>query len=308
MKVTTRLVSLKNERKPVVLAAGFFDGLHLGHRKVIGKTVAAAEKCEGTAWVLTFNTHPMSIVRPGSAPLLLTSNRHKLNLLKRMNLDGCLFLPFTKKLARTEPEAFVELLSRAIPRLTRIFVGENWRFGRGEKGNATMLVQLARRKDIGVSVVAPVRKGGRVVSSTRIRDDVVKGRLKEAADMLGRPFSILGTVVKGRAVGRRMGFPTANLETFNEVIPPKGVYAVHAMIGGRIINGAANIGVSPTFPGAARRKINIEVYLIGMNRNLYGREIEVFFVKKLRNEKRFKSVQKLREQIERDVRSSVKML
>ncbi|MDD4872149.1 MAG: bifunctional riboflavin kinase/FAD synthetase [Kiritimatiellae bacterium] len=308
MKIITDLILLSREHRPVVLAAGFFDGLHRGHRCVIDKSVSEARRIGGVAWVLTFDTHPMRILRPGSAPLMLTSNRHKLKLLEKMHIDGCLLMPFTRLLAGLNPEAFVALLSSAVPTLTRIFVGKNWRFGHREEGDAKMLVKLAQKLFIKVTVVKPVLMSGRIISSTRIRKEVAKGNLADAEGMLGRPFSILGTVVKGRAVGRKIGFPTANLKTFNEVLPPFGVYAVHAVIGKRVLDGVVNIGIRPTFGGSNRRKSTIEVHLFKYRGDLYGREVEIFFIRKLRDERRFKSVNDLKKQIERDKRSASKIL
>ena len=308
MKVIKDLKFFLKERRPVVLAVGFFDGLHRGHRKVINKTVAEAKRLGGIACVLTFDQHPMKILRPVSAPLLLTSNLHKVRLLENMDVDGCLLMPFTRQLAGLEPEAFVKLLSATIPTLSSIFVGENWRFGRRERGDSGMLIRLARRFYIKVTVVKSVLKAGRIVSSTRIREKVASGNLSKAGQMLGRPFSILGNVIRGRAVGRMLGFPTANMETYNEVLPPTGVYAVRVLVGREMINGVANIGVSPTFPGAKKRKTIIEVHLLDVKGNYYGRELEVFFVRKLRDEKRFKSVKALKEQIEKDVRKARAML
>jgi len=308
MKVITRLSAMKKERRPVVLAAGFFDGVHAGHRRVIDRTVAESKRIKGVAWVLTFDKHPKKVLKPESAPLLLTSNRHKLRLIKKLKVDGCIVLPFTRQLAGLAPETFVRMLSDSIPELTRIFVGKNWRFGHGEKGDVGQLAKLARDFSIRVSAVRPVLRSGRTVSSTRIRKEVLRGNLAAAAGMLGRPFSILGVVVKGRAVGRRMGYPTANLETFNEVLPPYGVYAVRAEVGGCVFGGVVNIGTRPTFRQPAARKAVIEVHLFGLHRNIYGREVEVFFVKKLRSERRFSLVENLRKQIERDVRNARKIL
>lgn len=308
MKVIKNLEFFLKERRPVVLAVGFFDGLHRGHRKVINKTVAEAKRLGGKAWVLTFDQHPMKVLRPDSAPLLLTSNRHKVRLLEKMNVDGCLLMPFTRQLAGMKPEKFVELLSVSMPTLAGIFVGENWRFGHREKGDAGMLIKLARRFSIKVTVVKSVLKTGRIVSSTCIREEVASGNLAKAGEMLGRPFSILGNVIKGRAFGRKMGFPTANLETYNEVLPHTGVYAVRVLVGRDVVNGVANIGVSPTFPGAMKRKTIIEVHLLDLKRNLYGRELEIFFVKKLRDEKRFGSVPALKAQIGKDVKRAQALL
>jgi len=308
MKMIAELSAMKKERRPVVLAAGFFDGLHAGHQRVIGRTVAEARRVKGAAWVLTFDKHPMQVLKPVSAPLLLTSNRHKLKLMKKLHVDGCILLPFTRHLAGLAPETFVKLLSDSIPRLRRIFVGDNWRFGRGEKGDVKLLAKLASGLSIRVSAVKPVFRSGRMVSSTRIRRAVLGGNLTAAAVMLGRPLSILGVVVKGRAVGRRIGFPTANLETFNEVFPPFGVYAVRAEVGGRLYDGVINIGVRPTFKGPGARSVAIEVHLFGLNQDIYGREVEVFFVKKLRCERRFGLVEDLKKQIKQDVKNAKKVL
>jgi riboflavin kinase/FMN adenylyltransferase len=250
----------------------------------------------------------MKILRPGSAPLLLTSNRHKLRLLGKLDLDGCLLMPFTRELSRMEPEAFVELLSRRIPDLAHVLVGQNWRFGREEKGDARLLVKLARKRGIEATIVAPVFRKERVVSSTRIRAEVACGNLGEAGAMLGRPYSILGTVIHGRAAGRRMGFPTANLETYNEVLPPAGVYAVHALVGKRLVDGVVNIGTRPTFLKSGGGKVVMELHLMDLNRNLYGEEIEVFFAGKLRNERKFTSVARLKHQIALDVKKARNML
>lgn len=308
MKVISRLSAMRREKRPVVLAAGFFDGLHAGHQRVIGRTVAEAKRIKGAAWVLTFDKHPMQVLRPGLAPLMLTSNRHKLKLIRKLRADGCIFLPFTRQLAGLSPETFVTMLSGSIPKLTRIFVGENWRFGHGERGDVRLLAKLARGVSISVSGVRPVLRSGRIVSSTRIRSAVLSGKLAAAADMLGRPLSILGVVVKGRAVGRKIGFPTANLETFNEVLPPFGVYAVHAEVDGRLYNGVVNIGTRPTFRQTGKQKAAIEVHLFDMNRSIYGREVEVFFVKKLREERRFNVVESLKKQIQKDVNKARKIL
>lgn len=308
MKVLTDLAHLGRERRPVVLAAGFFDGVHMGHRRVIEKTVAGARQIGGVAWVLTFREHPMRVLRPDAAPPLLTSNSQKLKLLEGMKVNGCLLMPFTRKLAALEPEAFIELLAGSVPTLKRILVGENWRFGRKERGDAAMLTSLAAGHGIKVTVIKPVLRSGRVVSSTRVRGEVTGGSMKEVAVLLGRFFSMPGTVVEGRGVGRIIGFPTANVETTSEVLPPFGVYAVKAAVGRRLLNGVLNIGIRPTFGDAGRANVSIEVHLPGFRGNLYGRDIEVFFVRKLRDEKKFSSVEELKRQIRQDVKAAARIL
>lgn len=308
MKVASALSSFRKERRPVVLAAGFFDGVHRGHRQVIGRTVSAARRIGGVAWVLTFKQHPMKVLRPELAPRLLISNEQKLKQLERLGADGCLFLPFTRSLARLEPEAFVDLLATAIPTLARILVGENWRFGRREKGDVVMLTDLAGQHHIKVTRIQPVLMSGHSISSTRIRGEVLNGNLKEAATMLGRPFSITGIVVKGWGMGRKLGTPTANLKTDNEVTPPYGIYAVRVTVGRRCLEGVASIGVRPTFPGSETREPAIEVHLLNFKGNLYGKDLEIFFIKRLRAERKFKSVEALKKQIAVDIQQAVRVL
>lgn len=291
-----------------MLAAGFFDGLHRGHWKVIDETIANARKCKGQAWVLTFDTHPIKILEPKSAPQLLTSTRHKLRLLGRVDPDGCLLMPFTRKLANLDPEAFISMLCACVPALAEIFVGQNWRFGHEGKGDTVILSKLAKERNVKVTMVRSVLRKGKIISSTRIRNEITCGKLKEAATMLGRPFSILGTVTRGRTVGRKLGFPTANLNSHNEVLPPFGVYAVYALLEGGVFNGVLNMGTCPTFKKKNKGNPSVELYLLDLNSNLYGKDIEVFFIKKLREERRFLSKEHLKTQILLDVKNAFHLL
>lgn len=290
-----------------MLAVGFFDGLHRGHRKVIEETIGRARKTGGSAWVLTFDTHPVKILRQAPAPLMLTSTWHKLRLLGQLGIDGCLLMPFTRELADLEPEAFINSLCSSAPALVEIFVGRNWRFGRGREGDIILLSRLATERNLKVTMIRPVLRRGEVVSSTRIRSEIMRGNIEEAATMLGRPFSILGTVIRGRTMGRKLGFPTANLNPHNEVLPPPGVYAVYALLKNGVFNGVFNLGNRPTFKKKNGDGLSLELYLLGLNRDLYGEDIEVFFVKKLRDEKRFLSEEDLKTQIAHDVQSACKL-
>jgi len=308
MKIITDLTLLKKERQPIMLAAGFFDGMHRGHRKVVEEAIGRARKAGGNAWVLTFDTHPVKILKHASTPLMLTSTRHKLRLLGQLGIDGCLLMPFTPELANLEPEAFINKLRNSAPALVEIFVGRNWRFGRGRKGDSILLLRLASELNLKVTMIRPVLRRGKIVSSTRIRSEVMRGNLEEAATMLGRPFSIFGTVTRGRTVGRKLGFPTANLNPHNEVLPPPGVYAVYALLKNRVFNGVFNLGNRPTFKKKGENSISLELHILSLNRDLYGEDIEVFFVKKLRDEKRFFSKEDLKTQIAHDVERARKLL
>jgi riboflavin kinase / FMN adenylyltransferase len=294
--------SVEPPRKPVVLAAGFFDGVHRGHRRVLGDTLAAARAQGGEAWVLTFDRHPLRVLNPAAAPPLLTALPHKLRLLADLGLDACLALRFTRRLAAQEPERFARTLRTHVPSLVEVVVGRNWRFGRGGRGDPALLRALGQREGFRVRVAPPVCRGGRPISSTRVREAVTAGALDDAAALLGRPFSLRGTVVTGDRRGRRLGYPTANLDTHNEALPPQGVYAVHAVPAGASVglDGVLNLGVRPTFAAAGPPRSVMELHLFGTRRVLYGRDIEVFFAR-LRAERAFACAAELGAQIARDI-------
>lgn len=335
MKVGSKLVCLRGQHRPVLLAAGFFDGVHRGHQAIIRKIVRAARGSRAAAWVMTFDAHPLKVLRPRAAPPLLTSTPHKLQLLKTLGLHGCIVMPFTRALARQEPENFIAMLAMAAPTLRQIVIGRNWTFGHQGRGTPAMLKALAPAYGLKITVIPPVRWRGTVVSSTRIRAAVLAGRLTDAANMLGRPFSLLGTVVPGRGIGRQLGIPTANLNPHNEVAPPNGVYIIRARWDGRDYQGVANLGVRPTLKHVEREALSVEriltsvlcpplnaqrstgdgratlkklpasrvleLHLFGLDRNLYGKAIEVIFLKKLRHERGFPSLDALKHQILQDI-------
>jgi riboflavin kinase/FMN adenylyltransferase len=301
MKILRHLSLLKKERRPIVLAIGFFDGVHGGHKKVIRHTISRARVRHGKAWALTFDPHPLKVLSPTGAPPLLTSTQHKLELLSRLRLDGCVVMPFTHRLAGLPPKDFVELLTACTPPLAEIVVGRNWRFGRHGHGTPALLSRLCRDRQIVVHVVPPVKKAGGPISSTRIRKEIMRGNLRKTEALMGRPFSVLGTVIHGRGVGRRIGFPTANLDPHGEALPPFGVYAVRARLGRQWMKGVLSIGVRPTFPHRGKAKPSFELHLPGLHRQLYGTDIEVLFVSKIRDERRFPTIDALKRQIAQDI-------
>jgi riboflavin kinase/FMN adenylyltransferase len=308
MRILHDFSVLRRKRRAVALAAGFFDGVHRGHRRVIRQTVLAARALGGEAWALSFAAHPLRVLRPGAAPPLLSSARHRARMLAGLGVDGCLMIPFTRRLASMEPEAFVRRLLGAAPTLRRVLAGGDWRFGRGGRGDIALFRRLAAERGVRVAAVPPVLWRGRPVSSTRVRGEIAAGRLACAAAMLGRPFSVLGVVTRGRTVGRTLGYPTANLAVENEALPPFGVYAVLARAGARrrLLPGVLNIGVRPTFGG--RGGCHVELHLLDFRADLYGAEVEVFFVRRLRRERRFASTAALREQIGRDAAAARRAL
>jgi riboflavin kinase/FMN adenylyltransferase len=301
MRTVTDLRSLRSLRRPAVLAAGFFDGVHRGHRRVLERAVAKAASLGAQPWVLTFDTHPMRILDPAAVPALLTSNEQKLRQFGEIGLRGCLLLPFTRSLAAMPAEAFVRRLRENIPSLREIVVGSSWRFGQRGRGDSGLLKSMAPGLGFAVTVVRPLSCGASPVSSTRVRRAVLDGDLPEAAKLLGRLYSIAGTVVRGHAIGRRLGFPTANLDSSNEILPPAGVYEAFAARGRGHRRGILYIGSRPTFGRARGSKPELELHLLDFRGTLYGRRIEVYIVRRLRGEQRFDSPAALAAQIRRDI-------
>lgn len=289
------------------MAAGFFDGVHRGHLKVLSATIASAQKRNGEAWALSFDRHPLEILQPGSEPELITSKPHKKALLEKIGMDGCVFMRFTRRLAEMEPGNFARALKDSAPSLSGVFIGQNWRFGRGGKGSPSDLSRFGRKLGFDVSIIRPATVDGKPVSSTRIRKLVAGGRLQKASRLLGRPVGVLGKVVKGRGIGRRLGFPTANMDPYDELLPPTGVYAVSASMKNRLFDGVLNLGIRPTYIGETAVPLP-ELHLLDVETELYGKTIEVFFIEKIRSERRFKSEEELKRSIARDAEKAKTIL
>ena len=284
----------------VCLAIGVFDGVHLGHQRVISQARDDARTLNGSSVVLTFDPHPMRVLHPEKAPLLLTSTPHKLKLIEQLNVDACLLLTFDRQFAAQTPEQFLELACGKIDDLRMVCVGTRFRFGRNRTGDVRLMQQVGRSRGFDVHEIPSAELGGEAISSTAVRQHVLHGRLDRAAEMLGRPFSILGTVEKGDGRGRELGYPTANLDPHNEVMPPDGVYAVQVRTGTDVLGGLANLGLRPTFH-EIRDDRTLEVHLLDFVGDLYGQDLEVLFLAKIRNEIKFPSAAALREQIASDV-------
>jgi len=307
MKIARHISELRDCKRPICLAVGFFDGVHPGHQNVLSRTIAHARKIGGEAWAMTFDPHPLQILNPDAAPRMLTTSPHKLQLLDIFGLDGCLLIPFNRKFASIPASAFLQKLDRGIPTLAAIFMGHDWRFGHNGQGNHQMLCDwAAHHPGLSIHQVEAVRRKGQPISSTRIRNTIAAGKIAESTLLLGRPYSILGTVRHGNRIGRKIGYPTANIEPCNEVHPPTGIYAIQAIINGKTFPGIVNFGVHPTV--APVKKNLLEVHLFDTKQKLYGRQLEVFFMRKLRNEKKFHDLQALVHQIRRDEIKARKIL
>jgi riboflavin kinase/FMN adenylyltransferase len=288
-------------RQPV-LALGNFDGLHRGHMKIIDRVRRRAGERGGTPVAMTFDPHPPRVVRPDKAPPLLMTTEQRLEALDRAGMHAVVVVRFTPELSRWEPEAFVQQVLVDWVHAVEVWVGANFLFGRDRTGNFTLLRALGMRYGFKAEKIDPVRYREFVVSSTRIRRLISEGRMDEAAALLGHHYFLDGEVARGDARGREIGFPTANLQTSNELLPPNGVYATAAKLAGdeHLYAAITNIGVRPTFgPSGAP---TVETHVFDFDRDIYGAGMRLYFVQRLRDERAFADVDALREQIEADCR------
>ena len=279
------------------LALGFFDGLHLGHRRVI----LGGEKphVPGHTAVLTFRDHPLAVLHPEKHPALITGLPHKLRVLKRWQIGSVVALPFDANRSRQEPVDFLQELGSAFPSLQTVSVGPNWRFGKNRSGDVALLGRWCADRRILLDNPDPVLFAGERISSSRIRAAITAGQLNDTAEMLGRPFTLFGTVGAGAGRGAGLGFATANLQTEDECLPPEGVYAGRAYLDGeKTFPAAINLGPQPTFGGQERHP---EAHLIGFHGQLSGQKLDLEFSKFLRPTQKFQTPADLAEQIKRDI-------
>jgi riboflavin kinase/FMN adenylyltransferase len=298
MKVFHLLSELSEIPGPLCVAIGVFDGVHLGHQALIRRAIGEAERMQGSAVVLTFHPHPARVLRPDSAPHLLTSTPHKLRLIEELGCQFLLQIKFDAAFAAQPPEVFIEGLVRSASSLRMVCVGHNWAFGKGRAGNVALLAVLGEKFGFETLEIEPVEVDGELVSSTRIRKAIEAGDFETAHHFLGRDYTILGTVQPGAGRGRGIGFPTANLAAHNERFPPNGVYAVRVFMDSRWFQGVANVGVRPTVANTLDRVL--EVHIFDFSGDRYGQDLEVKFERFLRPEKKFSSLEELRTQIARD--------
>ncbi len=283
-----------------VATIGTFDGVHKGHQRVLAELRRWADELGTRALVVTFNVSPKTLTRGERAPCI-TSLEHRLVLFERLGIDACAVLRFDKRLSRVSARDFVVKMLCGRLRVQGVLVGFNCRFGRNAEGDYEFLKELEAEGLCKARQVArPAVLEGRAVSSSAIREAIEAGRLRRAERMLGRPVTLLGTVVHGRGRGSRLGFPTANLDLHHEVKPPSGVYVTWARVGDRWLPALTSIGRQATFPHPLREDM-VEVYIAGLRRELYGKDLEVRFVRKLREQKRFSSGEELVEQMKRDL-------
>jgi riboflavin kinase/FMN adenylyltransferase len=281
-----------------------FDGVHVGHQRLIRRTIELARRGDGQSVVVTFDPDPQQALDPRHAPPQLTSLERRIQLIAELRPDLVVVIAFTPEFARTSPEEFVGGILHARLRCRGIVVGETFAFGRDRQGNLPLLRQLAKRHGMRVVVVPPVVRRGEPVSSSRIRRLVQGGSIELARRLLGRPAELWGSVVRGDRRGRQLGFPTANVQLAGSLLPPRGVYRVWLERGGARFDGLMNLGVRPTFSGSGpgtESKVVCEVHLAGFRGGLYGRRVRIGLLRRIRDERRFDSPEALAEQIHVDL-------
>jgi len=308
MKIIHSLRHIKIPTCGSCVTVGVFDGVHSGHKKIISRVVAAACVSGTKSIVITFDPHPAKVLNPKSKTPSLISLGHRIRLIESLGVDILVIVKFTKTFSDISAEEFVKNVLVEKLRMRQIFVGENFYFGKDAAAGVAALKKLSRRFKFKVITISPIKVAGHIVSSSLIRRMITCGDLHDAAKLLARPVSVLGTIVKGYGLATELGFPTANINPHHEVVPPCGVYAVMAHLDGRSYRGVLNIGLRPTFYSSRDEEPTIEVHLFGFKGDLYGKDIEVEFVEKIRDERKFASKEALIKRIRADAVLAQKIL
>ena len=298
MRLFRDLDNLPDEFCRGAVTIGNFDGVHLGHARIIERAVTAARRLGGPAVVFTFDPHPARILRPDRAPVPLCGTDRKAHLLAELGADAVIAYPTDKAFLKLEPGEFFERIVLLRLGARTMVEGSNFRFGRGHLGNIDALGRLCGEAGVALEIVEPIQVDGRIVSSSRIRTLLAHGQVDQARRMLTEPYRICGTVIRGAGRGTHLGFPTANLAGVDTLLPGEGIYACRAFVEGRVWPAAMNLGPNPTFEEGLRK---IEVHLVDYEGQLYGRRMEVDFLARLRDIVRFDSVDQLTAQMDRDV-------
>ncbi|MBI2851153.1 MAG: bifunctional riboflavin kinase/FAD synthetase [Chloroflexi bacterium] len=297
MQVETELAEIAPE-KDMLLTIGVFDGVHLGHKYLLSRLKEQTGQQNLLSGVVTFRQHPRAVLSAKDELPYLTSLEEKVSLIKKEGIDKVVTLSFTKELSQVSARRFVELLQKYL-RMRGLLLGADFALGRKREGNIAALRKLGREMGFTVETVSPVKINGLVVSSTAIREALATGDIKKATSLIGRPFSLRGKVTNGAGRGAGLGFPTANLEIDpQQLLPPDGVYATQAYVDSKTYQAVTNIGKNPTF---GENKRTVETYLLDYQGALYGRELRIEIIERLRGEKRFKSVEDLKKQMKVDV-------
>jgi len=279
-----------------VITLGNFDGVHKGHQKILQKVIKRAKEIGGVSVVYTFNPHPLNVLRPDKEPPKITTFEEKAKLIEEVGIDYLICENFTTNFAKKTPEDFLKKVIYKRIKPEEIIIGHDYAFGKGRQGTVELLKNTGKELDFKVEIVSDIKIKNIPVRSTTIRNLISEGKVSLAQKLMGKYYSLSGKVVHGKQ--RRIGFPTANLSHIKDLIPQKGVYAIYVETPHGRFKGAVNIGMNPTFGG---NKLCIETHIFDFNENIYGKEISIFFVKKIRGEKKFKDAENLALQIKKDV-------
>jgi riboflavin kinase / FMN adenylyltransferase len=296
------------EKPPVnpVLTIGNFDGVHRGHLALFEKVKERAAAIRGQSAVMTFEPHPIKVIKPGNGPPLITPTQQKIELIGRAGIDVLYCIPFTREFAEVSAEHFVKTILVAKIGIKELVVGYDYAFGRNREGSIPLLQEMGKQLGFSLHLVGPIHVDHMPVSSTSIRRLIAQGKLAEAKNLLGRDFEVEGIVVRGHNRGAALlGYPTANLSAQQELMPRTGVYAVKALIDGRIYDAVTNVGYNPTF---GDRALSVETHILDFSRNIVGEKIKLIFLHRLRDEKAFQSVKELTDQISQDIRDAKEWL
>lgn len=327
MQIIKGLEGIFDFHNPVV-TIGNFDGVHLGHQKICKKVAMIVRQIGGTPMGISFDPHPVSVLAPERGLRMLTTLDDKVELLSQLGLKALIIIPFDKKFSQTEPESFIKDLLVEKLGIKWLIVGHNFSFGKRKKGNTNLLRLKAKKYGFGFSVVRYAMIDGNIISSSKLRSFIQRGKVFEASDMLGRAYHIKGRVIKGTGRGSSLlKIPTANIQSSNEIIPKEGVYAVRVSLcthghhldtpikvlnSGeilsqcRVYDGAANIGKNPTFGDIEH--VSMEVHLLDFDKNLLGKELSIHFIERIRDEKKFSNVEELRKHILEDIKKAREIL
>lgn len=306
MEIIKDIDSLKKSYPNTVLTIGNYDGVHLGHQKILSMVGKKAEEIGGTSMVMTFDPHPVKVIAPEKNVKLLTTPEEKARLIAKTGIDVLLFITFTKEFSQIAPDEFISKILVEKLNIKEVIVGANYSFGKSKKGNIDLLRKRGKEFGFRATAVQDVMLHGNIVSSSSIRSLLLKGAVQDVITYLGRAYSILGTVIKGKGRGKSiLNIPTANITSPVEIAPKEGVYAVRVGYKGSIYDGAANIGKNPTF---GNTDISYEVHLFGFSGDLIGESLRIYFIDRIRNERTFPDVATLEKQIREDMDVAGKIL
>ena len=298
MRIYFKLEEIKKSIKNPIVTIGNFDGVHKGHQNIFKIINKRAKKLNGESVVITFDPHPLKVFTGEEKLFLLTPTKKKIKLIEKFGIKNLVLINFTREFANLSAEDFVKKILVNSLNTKEVHVGYNYFFGKNKEGNIDKLKEFGEKYNFTVKIIEPYILNNKIVSSTLCRNLIAEGKVKEVSFFLGRYYLIEGMVVKGLQIGNQLGFPTANIKSPNEVYPKNGVYAVKVGYKGEILNGACSIGMNPTF---GRHSLTVEVFIFDFNKNIYGENLKIVFIERIRGMEKFSSPEELAAQITKDI-------